>query len=161
YRTTVLLRFFEGLPPGRIAAREGVPLETVRSRLKRGLATLRSELQDGGSGAWPARLVMLAGAPKALSGSRSSVGALLLPETKVAVVAAVVVVASLVIWVMARNQEPVTPSPPVAVDANAEANAIPEGPPPAKAAPVAGVLRPRAFDQKSESEPAAVASRAD
>jgi RNA polymerase sigma factor (sigma-70 family) len=44
YRSAVLLRFFEGLPPRDIAARLGIPVETVRTRLKRGLAALRVRL---------------------------------------------------------------------------------------------------------------------
>ena len=37
YRTTVLLRYIHGLEPRELALRQGVPLETVRTRLKRGL----------------------------------------------------------------------------------------------------------------------------
>ena len=41
YRSTVLLRYWEDLPPAAIAARLGVPGATVRARLQRGLAMLR------------------------------------------------------------------------------------------------------------------------
>ncbi len=51
YRATVLLRFFEDLAPAEIARRQGVPVETVRTRLKRALASLRAEL--GGEDAEP------------------------------------------------------------------------------------------------------------
>lgn len=44
YRSTVLLRFFEELPPRAIAARLGVPVATVQSRLTRALAQLRARL---------------------------------------------------------------------------------------------------------------------
>jgi len=44
YRTTVLMRFFDELPTGEIATRRGEPVETVRTRLKRGLALLREKL---------------------------------------------------------------------------------------------------------------------
>lgn len=44
YRTTVLLRFFEDHPPRDIAARQGVPVATVNSRLQRGLDLLRGDL---------------------------------------------------------------------------------------------------------------------
>ncbi|MBL8897829.1 MAG: RNA polymerase sigma factor [Planctomycetes bacterium] len=47
FRGTLLLRYHEGLSPRRIAAREGVPVETVKSRLKRALAQLRAELDRG------------------------------------------------------------------------------------------------------------------
>src|SRR5262245_5832641 len=54
YRQTILLRYFEDLPPRRIAARLGVPVKTVKTRLNRGLALLREELDrsHGGREAW-------------------------------------------------------------------------------------------------------------
>jgi len=44
YRGTVLLRFFDEMKPGAIARRLEVPVETVRTRIKRGLELLRAEL---------------------------------------------------------------------------------------------------------------------
>ncbi|MEM1451494.1 MAG: sigma-70 family RNA polymerase sigma factor, partial [Planctomycetota bacterium] len=41
YRTVVLLRFFEELPPRAIAKRTGRPVETVRKQTQRGLERLR------------------------------------------------------------------------------------------------------------------------
>jgi len=61
YRTTVLLRWFEDLPPTELARRLGVPVETVRSRLRRAGERLRERLggdRDGGS-AWKAALLPL------------------------------------------------------------------------------------------------------
>lgn len=54
YRTAVLLRFFEGLPPRQIASRQGVPVATVRTRLQRALVRLRDQLgvADGGRWRW-------------------------------------------------------------------------------------------------------------
>jgi RNA polymerase sigma-70 factor (ECF subfamily) len=46
YRSTVLLRYFEGLEAADIARRTGTPLETVRSRLRRALERLRERLDD-------------------------------------------------------------------------------------------------------------------
>ncbi|MBI1853348.1 MAG: sigma-70 family RNA polymerase sigma factor [Planctomycetes bacterium] len=46
YRTVVLLRFYENLKPREIAERLGVPVETVRTRLKRASDRLRSHLDD-------------------------------------------------------------------------------------------------------------------
>ena len=43
-RTTLEHRYFDGLPPRRIAELEGVPLATVKTRLRRGLALLRADL---------------------------------------------------------------------------------------------------------------------
>lgn len=55
FRSTVLLRYFEGLAPADVAARLGVPVETVRSRLRRAHERLRGQLDEesGGSrAAW-------------------------------------------------------------------------------------------------------------
>ena len=50
YRATVLLRYFEDLEPAAIAALQGVPVETVRTRLKRAVAQLRERMdaENGG-----------------------------------------------------------------------------------------------------------------
>jgi len=64
YRTTVLLRYFEGLPPREIARRQGVPVTTVKSRLKRGHDRLRTSLRGefgGEDRAWCSALAALAG----------------------------------------------------------------------------------------------------
>ena len=63
YRETVLLRHYEGLAPRQVAARMGVPVETVRSRARRGLQQVRAALdaRHGGDGhAWKLALVPLA-----------------------------------------------------------------------------------------------------
>src|SRR5262249_22717716 len=44
YRSAVLLRFFDDLPPRAIAERLALPVETVRTRLKRALEQLRARL---------------------------------------------------------------------------------------------------------------------
>ncbi len=44
YRTSVLFRHFEGCPVEEVARRTGVPLETARSRLRRGREMLRTRL---------------------------------------------------------------------------------------------------------------------
>jgi len=50
YRTTVLLRFFEDLPPRDVAARMHVPVETVRARVRRAVEQLRARLDEGHGG---------------------------------------------------------------------------------------------------------------
>jgi RNA polymerase sigma-70 factor (ECF subfamily) len=75
-RAAVLMRFYEDLPPRTIAARLGVPVETVRTRVKRGLALLRARMAErGGSGgrAWSAALLPLA------QGRSGGASALLVP----------------------------------------------------------------------------------
>ncbi|MFG0319005.1 MAG: sigma-70 family RNA polymerase sigma factor [Planctomycetota bacterium JB042] len=44
YRRTMIQRYYESLPPRKIAAREGVPVATVRSRIQRAHAQLRHRL---------------------------------------------------------------------------------------------------------------------
>jgi len=61
-RTTLLLRFHEGLTTAEIAARVGLAPDTVRSRLRRGLALLRARLDERyGEHAWTPLLLPLAG----------------------------------------------------------------------------------------------------
>lgn len=54
YRSTILFRYFENLSAREIAERLALPVETVRTRIKRGLAQLRERL-DARHGGDPAR----------------------------------------------------------------------------------------------------------
>lgn len=45
YREPILLRYYEGLPPREIAQRLDIPVETARTRVKRGVERLRVELE--------------------------------------------------------------------------------------------------------------------
>jgi RNA polymerase sigma-70 factor (ECF subfamily) len=63
YRTTLWLRFHEGLAPRAIAARLDVPVKTVEARLTRGLAALRTDLDRRSGGdrtRWLAGVLVLA-----------------------------------------------------------------------------------------------------
>jgi RNA polymerase sigma factor (sigma-70 family) len=105
YRTTVLLRWFEDLGPTEIAARENVPVETVRTRLKRAHAQLAKSLdaEYGGDGRkWIAALLPLAGVTAA--GSALSTKATLLGAAAAVLILAVSVS---FLW----PEEPSTPSP--------------------------------------------------
>jgi len=94
YRTALLLRFFEDRPPRAIAKATRVPVETVRTRVKRGLELLRVELiarraqrakRPGGAsdaGEWAVALIGL------LDGSaRRTVRRLVLAKSSAATVA--------------------------------------------------------------------------
>jgi RNA polymerase sigma factor (sigma-70 family) len=63
YKSSILLRYYEDLAPREIAESEGIPVETVRTRIKRGLARLREKLDRdfGGRGAWCLALAPIAG----------------------------------------------------------------------------------------------------
>lgn len=64
-RTTLLLRFWEDLPPREIAKRMATPVETVRTRIKRGLHELRGTLdtRHGRREAWGVPLLALSPTP--------------------------------------------------------------------------------------------------
>jgi RNA polymerase sigma-70 factor (ECF subfamily) len=60
YRSTVLLRFFESVPPAEIARRTGVPHDTVKTRLRRATEMLRARLDrehGGDRRAWAVALL--------------------------------------------------------------------------------------------------------
>ena len=62
YRTTLLLHFFDGLETRQLATRMDCPVETVRTRLRRGLEQLRTRLDSryGERESWGALLMPLA-----------------------------------------------------------------------------------------------------
>ncbi|MBL9087067.1 MAG: sigma-70 family RNA polymerase sigma factor [Planctomycetia bacterium] len=135
YRATVALRFFDGLPPRVIARRHGVPVETVRTRCKRGLELLRVELDrrhGGDRRAW-----MVAVAPLALGGAglgsglaaglASLVGgSLVTTSSKVALGAVVAVLLVGGVWLGVRGtQGPAADVPPGAPGAVAADDAPP------------------------------------
>src|SRR5882672_6687986 len=63
YRTAIHLRYFEGLSPEQIAERSRAPLETIRARLRRGLALLRERMDracGGDRSAWSIALAAIA-----------------------------------------------------------------------------------------------------
>ncbi|HUR27678.1 MAG TPA: sigma-70 family RNA polymerase sigma factor [Planctomycetota bacterium] len=110
FRETVILRYFDELSPRAIATKQGVPVATVKSRLKRGLASLRARLdrEGGGRAAWSLALVnglhLGPGAAKlATIGAQSLVtGVALMTATKKIVIAAVIVVACFLAWRVTR-----------------------------------------------------------
>jgi len=68
YRTPLLLRFYDDLPPREIARRLGVPGSTVRTRIQRGLEQLRAKLDANHGGerrAWCLAILPLALDPRA------------------------------------------------------------------------------------------------
>lgn len=61
YRSTILLRYVEDLPPRAIARRAGIPVASVKTRLARGLERLRRQLrrEHGDASDWLGLLVAL------------------------------------------------------------------------------------------------------
>jgi RNA polymerase sigma-70 factor (ECF subfamily) len=121
YRMTVILRHLDGISAEEIARREGIPASTVRWRLKKGIDELRVRLDrrfGGDRGAWAIALVPLAHEPSlgALTkGGASAVlraalqgGMAMNAMTKVGLALAVVLAASVGVWVSVdgRASEP-------------------------------------------------------
>jgi RNA polymerase sigma-70 factor (ECF subfamily) len=100
YRSTVLLRFFEELPPREIARRSGVPLATVMSRIQRALARLRGRL-DSEHRAWSAVLLPWSMAKEVL-GPPAALAVLMNTKLVVSVVAGVAASAVLY-WNLSRG----------------------------------------------------------
>jgi len=107
YRTTVLLRYVEDFGAEEIGRRTGVPGSTVRTRLARGLARLREQLDSescGGRESWLPALVALAGSQRPVTllapaaGQLTTWGTLMTIQGKLAVGAAVVLGLALALW---------------------------------------------------------------
>jgi RNA polymerase sigma-70 factor (ECF subfamily) len=119
-KSTLFRRFFDDLTPSQIAVESGVPVETVKTRLKRGLAKLRARLDErarepgGARGTWRATALALA---------RDGAPLLGITKAKGAVAAAVVfVVASAVTWwPVERSAHPVVESSSTSIPAAAAA----------------------------------------
>lgn len=94
YRSTILLRYYEGLSSAEIARRKSIPAATVRSRLKTGLDRLRAELDRddrlGGRDRWCALLAPLAADPKPITASASLVKGALAVKTSTKIAAVVI-----------------------------------------------------------------------
>ncbi|MFO0983303.1 MAG: sigma-70 family RNA polymerase sigma factor [Planctomycetota bacterium] len=121
YREVMVLRYFEDLPPRRIGKQLDLPVETVRTRIKRALDQLRERLdrehpQD--RGAWWSSLAALA-AIKSSSSLATVVtslaagipGALVMSaKVKAAVAASVLIVSSIVAWQLTREPSSSAPA---------------------------------------------------
>ena len=127
YRTTIALRFLDGLPPRAVARRMGVPVKTVHTRVERGLARLRCRLDavhDGRRGAWAAALLPLATrrAPLAPLGS-AGLGVLLMSSTWKWTGAALAL--AVVGWLAQRGLAPPPAAPPEAPGEGSVAAGVP------------------------------------
>ena len=118
YRTAILLRYYDGLPPREMAKHLNMPLERVKTHLKRGLAQLRHKLdtQHGGDRRkWLMALVPLAGVKvggeaSAATGTSAALMGVLAMSTKVKVVVATVLVIGtfLILWQVFSEPSPYT-----------------------------------------------------
>jgi RNA polymerase sigma factor (sigma-70 family) len=133
-RGTLLRRFFEGLDAAEIARRDGLPEETVRTRIKRGLAQLRQRLADGDPGR---RELSRALAPLLLPTLTLAKGVAVSVTMKVAIAACCVAAASVAVFEFERRR-------PEAPPARTSAGDLEPKPAAAKVAPVAVERAPEA-----------------
>jgi Sigma-70, region 4 len=98
YRTTVLLRYYQGLSAAEIAARQELPAATVRGRLKEGLSRLRAQLdrERGGRAAWLGGLTLLV-ASRHASAATTTTGVLIMKGTASAALIAMAVGATFLV----------------------------------------------------------------
>ncbi len=104
YRSVILLRYMDGLPPGQIAERLVMPVATVHTRLQRGLAALRRRLDRESGGdrtAWTAAFAVLA-RPRAKPGKAGSM-------VKQLTLAASLIAALPVTWFLLEDRAPEAP----------------------------------------------------
>ena len=115
YRTAVYRRFYDGLKPSEIAAQLHAPVETVKTRIKRGLAMLRTQLDETTGGdrqRWRAGflpLLALDAVPTATTtAAATGVGSWLLWLVPV-------VSGGLLLWWVARDRDEALPPAPAEV----------------------------------------------
>lgn len=135
YRSAILLRFYENLSHKEAAATLGVPLETMRTHLKRGLAQLRKELDryyGDGRRDWALVLAPLAGLKGVTSAANASVSSSLVSgviamsskiKIGIAAVLAVATLASLVFVVVQFMHDENAVSRDTQIMANSVSNA--------------------------------------
>lgn len=123
YRSSVLLRYQDGLSIEDIARRENVTPSTVRNRLSRGIARLRERLERRHGRAWSAVLLPLC-PPLTLTGGGTAVGGgsiaafLSMATIKFVSVAAALVVGAALWWSLSDEMD--TPGGTRGVDTTAE-----------------------------------------
>lgn len=105
-KAVLLLRFYSDLPPRKIAAELGIPVNTVRTRQRTGVERLRERLErrhDGDSSAWAMALLPLAGGlpiskAAAKAGAAGSAGWTLAGTLRGAALAAAVTAVGVASW---------------------------------------------------------------
>ncbi|HEX5051224.1 MAG TPA: sigma-70 family RNA polymerase sigma factor, partial [Planctomycetota bacterium] len=106
YRSAVVLRFWHGLEPRQLGERLGIPANTARSRVQRGLELLRARLSSdcGGQAAWAAPLsAVLAKAPSLATPAIPISTVLLAMKTKL-LLAATVLLLALSAWLLIATE---------------------------------------------------------
>lgn len=145
YRSTLLLRWYEGLPPRAIAARTATAPDTVRSRLQRGQELLRRDLdrERGGREAWCALWIARFGIERReMLGTTAGAGALLATAAAVAALAVGSVSVARRLG-QRRDQAPIAQRPPLEIREHAASSGLPSGAPAAERRPADGGVAPQ------------------
>jgi RNA polymerase sigma-70 factor (ECF subfamily) len=111
YRTVILMRFFEERSPRVIAQELDVPVETVHTRIARGIERLRTKLdasRGGDRGAWLAILGPIADRP--WIPSPSALGTILMSTKLKLTLAGLSIVGALAIWMAIDDSPGATPA---------------------------------------------------
>jgi RNA polymerase sigma factor (sigma-70 family) len=141
-RSTLLLRFFEGMSAAEIARAQGIPAATVRSRLKDALDRIRAALDAEHGNDRRAWVALLAPAPAAVPhGTAAATGGVVV-STQIKVLIAIVVVALIVVGTRVAGLwgGGATDTPAAAAKTTASTNAPVKPAPPAAPAASARVL---------------------
>lgn len=133
YRSTLLLRFFSGAPPRVIAARENVSVETVRSRLTRGLALLRGRISTDRGEDWrswllPVLLPRGGAEVLGLTMTHAKAGGMKMGIAKLGVLGLSLLVGSFAGWLFLRDPLP-SDAPPAISEATDISGATPRSTP--------------------------------
>jgi RNA polymerase sigma-70 factor (ECF subfamily) len=173
-RSAVLLRFYEGHPTAAIAQRLQVPADTVRARLRRGLAELRAQLDArfGRREEWVAALLPVAGIPTGILGpglakagvAAGTTGAAVMGAKAITVLTAACATAFVAWWVLPERFYGHRSDPAVASSAaNGRRGAAANGERPLPAPVSAGANRlaaTREVDPNEPNDPAAAPAAA-
>lgn len=141
YRSTIILRYFEGLPPREIGALLQISVDTVQTRLSRAYEKLRAELSksSGGGGDWMLAVgpLLAFSAPKSATFSQG-LFAILLVNTKIlaTAIACLLILAALVFFMFRpepTNEKPLVETSAIAKESGPRSTAGDGQPSPASA----------------------------
>jgi RNA polymerase sigma factor (sigma-70 family) len=114
YRSTVLLRYYEDLPLKLVAESQDVPIETVRTRLRRGIDQLRTMLDEhyaGGRKAWCLAIAPLAGLHLSSLAKKTASGLAISTKVKIGTAAIVLpgvafILYQALVWINETSSQP-------------------------------------------------------
>ncbi len=144
YRSAVWARYYDGLAPREIAARDGVSVDTVKTQLARGLDLLRKRFDrehGGDRSAWMAAFVPFA-APELIS--TATIGAVLMGAKVKAAVAAAVVCSAVTWFTVTRDDVEPTSTLAASTAIESELESEPERESPLAVASERGARTPNA-----------------